>query len=256
MKSRVLGPKIATLAILAAFAGTMGSSPALAGGKHDRNAGEVRTVTVTVEGDKDRAVTALDPADFAVYKGDTRQEIVGVKGPSEAPINLAVLIQDGLDIGVGHEAKTIREFIERLPEGSKVMVGYLRGTHFQIAEDFTTDREAASKAVRAPVSTEGAFASAPFQNMIAALRRFDRVEGRNQVILVSNGLELNRGLASASPTQNLARPRSEGSLSGRSSQTRRARSARGRRPSHTVRGASTASRMRPAARPTSGGRAS
>jgi hypothetical protein len=52
------------------------------------------------------------------------------------------------------------------------------------------------------VVSAGTVSSAPFENLIEALRRFDRVEGRNQVVMVSNGLELNRGLGSASPAIN------------------------------------------------------
>jgi VWFA-related protein len=202
MSSSILRRAAAALA-LAALAGTAGIAPAFAGGKRgEDDQGQVKKVTVTVV-DDDNAVPAISPKDFAVYRGKTRQEVLEVKGPAEAPVNVAVLIQDGLDVGVGHELDTIKDFIQGLPEGSKVMVGYLRGTHLQVTQDFTTDRAEAAEAIRLPLSTPGSVSSAPFQNLVEALRRFDGLEGRNQVVMVSSGLELNRDLASAAPSRNI-----------------------------------------------------
>src|SRR3712207_5012316 len=100
MRRTVFNKTMAALALAAAFLG--GVVPTEAGDKSDREAGRVRTVTVTLEGG-----AAVDPKDFGVYRGETRLEVVDVKGPEEAPINLAVLIQDGVDMGVGHELATI-----------------------------------------------------------------------------------------------------------------------------------------------------
>jgi hypothetical protein len=183
-----------------AGAAALNTGAAFAGDKKGEAADTVRTVTVTLDGKG--AAGRIDSADFAVYKGDTKQEVVGVQGPNEAPVNVAVLIQDGLDQGVGHELDTIREFVAGLPAGSKVMVGYLRSTGLHTAQSFTTDLAAAAKAVRLPFTTfeEG---SAPFIGLNEALDEFDGLAGRNQIVMITNGLELNRDLASASPANNI-----------------------------------------------------
>jgi hypothetical protein len=199
MSSRVFGTKFAALALTAACAAAVGVSPASAGEKHKKNKSDLETITVTVEGAK----AAIDARDFAVFRGDERQQVVDVKGASESPVNVAVLIQDGVDAGVGHEVETIRNFIERLPQGSKVMVGYLRGTHLQVTQPFTENLGEASEAVRVPITSLGSVSSAPFLNLIEALKKFDGLSGRNQVVMVSNGLELNRDFASASPANNM-----------------------------------------------------
>jgi len=186
--------------IALAGAAALNTGAAFAGNKKEDTAGTVRTVTVTLDGKG--AAARVDAADFAVYKGDTKQEVVGVQGPGEAPVNVAILIQDGLDQGVGHELDTVKEFVAGLPAGSQVMVGYLRSTGLQTAQPFTTDTAAAAKAVRLPFTTidEG---SAPFIGLIEALDRFDGLSGRNQVVMITNGLELNRDLSSASPANNI-----------------------------------------------------
>lgn len=163
----------------------------------------VRSVTVTVvPKDDDSTVTRLEASEFAVYRGEERQQIVDVKGPAESPLNVAVLVQDGLAVGVGNEIRTIKDFIESLPEGSTVMVGYLRNTGLQVRQSFTADRGAAIDALRIPFSNVDA-GSAPFTGLEEALRKFEGVSGRNQVVMVSNGLQLSRGLSSASPANNL-----------------------------------------------------
>jgi hypothetical protein len=199
MTSRVFGKRLATLALATAVAGLVASAPASAGDKKKRSESDVETITVTVEG----ASSSIDARDFSVYRGEERQQIVDVKGPGESPVNVAVLIQDGVDAGVGHEVETIRDFVTRLPVGSKVMVGYLRGTHLQVTQKFTDDLGAAAEAVRIPITSLGSVPSAPFLNLIEALKKFEGMSGRNQVVMVSNGLELNRDFASASPSNNM-----------------------------------------------------
>jgi len=191
------------LAAVIALAGaaSLNAGAALAGDKKHDSADKVQVMTVTLDAKKGSA-PRVDPADFAVFKGDTKQQVVDVKGPAEAPVNVAVLIQDGLDQGVGHEIDTIKDFVKTLPAGSQVMVGYLRSTGLVVAKPFTSDLAAAAKAIRLPISStqEG---SAPFIGLIDALGKFDSLEGRNQVVMITNGLELNRDFSSAAPQNNL-----------------------------------------------------
>lgn len=199
-KNEGLG-RFTALALAGAVALVAGGGVASARGGEDNSNNKVQMVTVTVDAGKGTA-PRLETADFAVYKGKSRLEIVGVKGPSEAPVNVAVLIQDGLDQGVGHELDTIKEFIEGLPAGSRVMVGYLKGTGLQVAEPFTANLEEASDSVRLPISAFDE-SSVPFIGLHEALERFEGIEGRNQVVMITNGLELNRDFQSASPVNNM-----------------------------------------------------
>jgi len=184
-----------------AGAATLNAGAALAGDKKHDSADTVQTMTVTLDAKKG-STPRVDAADFAVFKGDTKQQVVDVKGPAEAPVNVAVLIQDGLDQGVGHELDTIKGFVKTLPAGSQVMVGYLRSTGLVVSKPFTSDLAGAAKAIRLPISStqEG---SAPFIGLIDALGKFDSLEGRNQVVMITNGLELNRDFSSAAPQNNI-----------------------------------------------------
>ena len=189
---------ISATAAAVLLATTIGAGAASA---RDDAPGKIQTVTVTVT-TKDGAPARVEPADFAVFRGKSRQEIVTVKGPSEAPVNVAILIQEGLDQGVGNEIETIEEFILGLPEGSKVMIGYLRGTGLSVREPFTANLEKAADRLRIPAST-ASVGSAPFIGLIEALDEFEGIEGRNQVVVVSNGLDITRGYGDLAPGRNL-----------------------------------------------------
>ena len=63
----------------------------------------------------------------------------------EAPINIAILIQDDLVSSVGNEIRVTADFIRTLPAGSRVMVGYITTGTLQVRQPFTTDLNGAAR---------------------------------------------------------------------------------------------------------------
>jgi hypothetical protein len=113
------------------------------------------------------------------------------------PLNLAILIQDDLVSQVSNELGVTRDFIRSLPQGSRVMVGYITSGTLQVRQPFTTDLEKAAKALRIPVASTTSSAFNPYVEVVEALRKFDR-EGNNAnaVLLISDGLDTSRGFDS------------------------------------------------------------
>jgi hypothetical protein len=110
------------------------------------------------------------------------------------PVNLAVLIQDDLVSRVGNELRVTAEFIRDLPEGSNVMVGYIRSGSLQVRQPFTTDLAAAAKALRIPVGSTSVAPYNPYVQVRDALKLFPEGGGnRNALLLVSDGLDTSRG---------------------------------------------------------------
>ena len=110
------------------------------------------------------------------------------------PLNLAVLIQDDLVSRVGNELKITGEFIRSLPAGSRVMVGYIRSGSLQVRQNFTTDLEQASRALRVPVGSTAVSPFNPYVEVREALRQFPEAgQNRNALLLVSDGLDASRG---------------------------------------------------------------
>jgi hypothetical protein len=110
------------------------------------------------------------------------------------PLNLAILIQDDLVSRVGNEIKVTRQFINHLPAGSQVMIGYIRAGSLQVAQPFTTDLAQAGKALRMPVGSTAASPYNPYVELRDALKQFPAGgTNRNAVLLVSDGLDTSHG---------------------------------------------------------------
>lgn len=117
------------------------------------------------------------------------------KASVEAPLNLAVLIQDDLVSKVGNELNVTRDFIRSLPGGSRVMVGYITSGTLQVRQPFTEDLDKAARSLRIPISSDVASAFNPYVEVVEALKKFDgQGKNRNVVLLVSDGLDASRGL--------------------------------------------------------------
>jgi VWFA-related protein len=158
-------------------------------------------VTVHPHDDRTRAIAdKLQPGDFAVRENNERQQITSVRRAAEAPTILAVLIQDDLVPRVNNEIRGIKDVIRGLPDGSRVLTGYLTVGSLSVSQDFTTDRDRAAKSLRIIRSSTSASPYNPYVGLIEALRRFDsQPAGRRAVLLISDGLDTSHGFRSASP---------------------------------------------------------
>jgi VWFA-related protein len=162
------------------------------------------TILVTAHPHNDRTranAQKLQADDFSVREEKRPQQIISVKGSSEAPPIISILIQDDLVPRVNNELNGFKDFIRRLPEGSRVMTGYITAGSLRVAQDFTTDREGAAGSLRVVRGAESAAPFNPYVEVLEALRRFDsQPVGRKIILLVSDGLDASRGFRSASPT--------------------------------------------------------
>jgi VWFA-related protein len=147
----------------------------------------------------------LQMIDLTVTEDGEPQTVLSIRAiGTNSPLTLAVLIQDDLVSSIGNEIRPLRDFINRLPRGSRVLVGYLRSGSLQVRQRFTTDLEKAAKALRPPVGFASAAPYNPYVEVIEAIRRFDsQPSGRRAILLVSDGLDLSHGVDSSSAGQSL-----------------------------------------------------
>lgn len=125
-------------------------------------------------------------------KDEEQRSLQGIE-----PLNLAVLIQDDLVSQVGNELGVTRDFIRSLPQGSRVMVGYITTGSLQVRQPFTTDLEKAAKSLRIPTASTGSSAFNPYVEVLEALKKFDSSwTNANAVLLISDGLDTSRGFDS------------------------------------------------------------
>ena len=143
--------------------------------------------------------------DLGISEDGDPQTIISVRGMgTNSPMTLCVLIQEDLVPSVGNEIKDLGEFIRRLPKGSRVMVGNLRTGSLQVRQKFTNDLEKAASALRPPSGFPSSGPYNPYVEVIEALKRFEgQPLGRRAILLVSDGLDVSRGVDSSSPSQSV-----------------------------------------------------
>jgi hypothetical protein len=131
-------------------------------------------------------------AKASVNKENEQRSLQGIE-----PLNLAILIQDDLIPQVGNELGVTRDFIRSLPEGSRVMVGYITAGTLQVRQPFTNDLEKAAKSLRIPLASRGSSPFNPYVEVLEALKKFDSSwTNANAVLLISDGLDTSRGFDS------------------------------------------------------------
>src|ERR1044072_4415612 len=167
-----------------------------------RGPGKPVTVPVTI---RVKEETELHNIDLSIHEDGEPQTIISIRSiGTNSPITIAVLIQEDLVPSVANEIKALADFIRKLPKGSRVMVGYLRTGSLQVKQKFTTDLERAAGALRPPAGFESVSPYNPYVEVVEALKKFESQPlGRRAILLVSDGLDISRGVDSSSPTQSI-----------------------------------------------------
>jgi len=156
--------------------------------------------------------------DLNVNEDGEPQTILYIRPVSTtSPITIQILFQDDLVNTAANEIKPLAEFIRQLPKGSRVMVAYVRSGTLDVRQKFTQDLEKAANALRIPMGLASAAPYNPYVEVLEALKRFDsQPSGRRAMLLVSDGLDLSRGIDSSSPAQSLDLQRAIGQAQKRS----------------------------------------
>ncbi|MGB7208119.1 MAG: hypothetical protein WBD27_05610 [Pyrinomonadaceae bacterium] len=154
---------------------------------------------------KEGQATEYVQAGRLIVKEDREEQtILSIRSIVDAPLALAILVQEDLASNFNLQIKDIAEFIRRLPKGSRVMVAYIRGGNLQIRQKFTDDLDLAAKGLRIVTSSSTSAPRNPFDGVIDSLDRFDALPaGRRAILLVSDGLDVSQGISSSSPGQSI-----------------------------------------------------
>jgi VWFA-related protein len=169
----------------------------------------VRAVTIPVTlrlKDEQRASEELRVLNLVVSEDGERQEILSTRSAADrAPLALTLLVQDDLASPAGLEISGLANFIRSLPQGSHVQVGYLRSGSLQLRQKFTTDLERAAKSLRIPIGSASAAPYNPYVQVYESLKRYGGVPlgTRRAVLVISDGLDLSRGVDSSSPSHSV-----------------------------------------------------
>lgn len=196
---------LSALSIIGVFVIGLGSVFA-----QDRRSQKVRTVSIPIsiytkeELRQGQAEEFLQVELLTVTENQKDQQILSIRSVTDAPLSLAILIQDDLTSSFNLQLRDIRSFIRQLPKGSRVMVAYLRGGSLEVRQRFTTNLEAAAKSLRIVTSSEISAPRTPYDGVIEALNRFDALPaGRRAILMVSDGLDLSQNSSGATPSESI-----------------------------------------------------
>ena len=194
-KFKLLFAASAVLLLLAAFAF----------GQDGRSRGPAKPVTVPVTVRvRDSKLVEMRIVDYLLREDGEMQQLLSIRPPSESPMTLAVLIQDDLVPSVSAEARNIGTFIRNQPGGSRVMVGYIRQGTLDVRRKFTNELQRAAESVRPPQGFASASPFNPYVEIIEGLKRFDSQPlGRRAMIVITDGVDVSRGIDSSAPSQSL-----------------------------------------------------
>nr|MDQ3817964.1 hypothetical protein [Acidobacteriota bacterium] len=169
----------------------------------------VRTVTIPItvrqRGERATQQELMPIGNLTVREDGDIQNILSVRALGiETPMMVEVLIQDDVVSSVSNEIATIKEFINHLPRESRVLIGYIRNGSLEVRQTFTADRERAVAALRIPLGSASAAPYNPYVEIVEGLRRFEAMpKGRRALLVVSDGLDISRGLDSSQPSQSI-----------------------------------------------------
>lgn len=163
------------------------------------------TIPLTIKVKGTPREVELQTVDLTVTEDGDPQTILSIRAlGTNSPLNLFLLIQDDVVPSIGLEIKPLAEFVQNLPRGSRVSIGYVRTGTLQIRQKFTLDLARAAKSLRIPQGVASVAPYNPYVEVIEAVKRFDsQPAGRRAILLVSDGLDISRGVSSSSPGQSL-----------------------------------------------------
>lgn len=160
-------------------------------------------VTVSVSGENHQAPPELAPEDVLVYQDNQRRPVLDWKPVAGTDVgrDFAILIDSSLGSAVSLQFPDLRRFIRSLPASAQTGIVYAENGAARFTQDFTADKEKAAAALQVPQGAIEAGASV-FQSVSDLVKHWPDDGRPRALLLVSNGVDFNRGVVETLPTLN------------------------------------------------------
>jgi hypothetical protein len=145
---------------------------------------------VTANFDDRKLAPQIAMDNIFVNKGKERLPVadwVAARG-ERAGLELFILIDDASESSVGIQFGDLRNFMHGQPATTAIGIGYARNGVVEIRQNFTTDRDLASNALRLPLGTAGAYGSV-YLSVTDLMKRWPDTPNRREVLLVTDGID-------------------------------------------------------------------
>jgi hypothetical protein len=161
------------------------------------------SVIVTVLGKGEQAAPEVPQDSVTVRQDrDLRKLLAWRALPSDGEgLDFVVYVDDSLHTGVDQQLQQVSSFLRALPPKAKAEVVYSLGGVPQVAQALTTDHDAAAKAVRIPAGS-GEASSGLYAGLQDFAKHWSDPADRRVILLVSNGIDLLRGVGESDPAIN------------------------------------------------------
>jgi len=137
--------------------------------------------------------SAISRDDVQLFLGNERKQISDWKKGDN--LFLAILIDDSIESSAASHWNDLKEFIIAQPATVHIAVGYIRNNTAMLAQGFTANHEAASKALRMPMGLS-AIGSSPYLGTADLLKHWPQTGPHRSVLLISSGIDFFRGQGS------------------------------------------------------------
>jgi hypothetical protein len=147
-------------------------------------------VTVTPKAKHEMAKRVPQEA-VQVSSASRTAEITQWNWAGNSSLQLLVLLDDSTGPGsFGRQLQDIKSFILALPPNTEVSVAYMQNGRAVPTQTFTSDHEAAAKALRLPLGTPGANGS-PYFVISDVAKKWPATEpaARREVLMISDGID-------------------------------------------------------------------
>jgi hypothetical protein len=195
MQKIIVGQKFIrnlSVSLIVLFALILGvtSEAALASDNKPDSSAEVPVhMVVTVKPRHAGQTPAVGPSDVKVYQRDAQAIVtswIPLQG-DRAGLQLFIVIDDTARASLGLQLDSLKNFIEEQPSTTAIGVGYMRNGTVFAAQELTTDRALAVKALRLPLGTTSY--TSPYLSLSDLMKKWPVSENRREILMITSGID-------------------------------------------------------------------
>ena len=138
----------------------------------------------------------LDPAALKLEVNGHAAAIASVAPVRAEGAQVAVLLDDGLRGNFGVQLGDLKHFVQSLPAGTQVLVGYMQNGTIRATSEFSADHAMVANTVRIPLTVPGISAS-PYFSLSDFVKHWPgQGTGARMVLMITNGVDPYNGSVS------------------------------------------------------------
>ncbi len=184
-------PRRAFNGIMLSLALLISAAPALWSQTTDAPQGVPVSVIVSVEAKHGKDVPVIYKEDVRVLLDHERMAVTDW-APLEneaSGLQLLLAIDDTIDPAIiGLQFHDLQKFIRQLPGSTEIAVGYIHFGMVEIAQRFTSDHDAAARALRLPIGSASGMSS-PYIAIKDLMRSWPEATTRRIILMISSGVD-------------------------------------------------------------------